>query len=73
MGKFVTFMLAVVFVMGLAFLYLNYRAGVPLFGWFDDARRAQRCGAFEQRVAGDKELTSLGYGGRLQQLLHGCF
>ncbi len=46
---------------------------------FDDANTADRCAEFRQRgdeVTGDEEdedVWSLGYRGRIKQLLNGCF
>ena len=39
----------------------------------DNAQTSDRCAEFRQRVPDDEGEWSLGYGGRIRQLLHGCF
>ena len=67
-----SFIFAIFVVMALAFLFLLYRPGAVATP-FDDARVSERCAEFEERDSEDKELRSLGYKGRIRQLLSGCF
>lgn len=39
----------------------------------DDATVSDRCAEFRQTAPGEESEWSLGYGGRIRQLLHGCF
>lgn len=49
-------------------------------GWVDDAEETERCAQYRTEVADDGDLDaeadgdawSLGYGGRIRQLIHGC-
>ena len=40
---------------------------------FEDAQTSDRCAEFRRTAPGDEEEWSIGYGGRISQLLHGCF
>lgn len=73
MGKTISFFVAVVIVIAFAFLYLNERSSVVVSGSFDDAQKADRCAEFRQVDPDDQRIFSLGYGGRIRQLLRGCF
>lgn len=56
-------------------------AVVPAYtGRADDAETSDRCARYRTEVAGGGEVAaeeedawSLGYGGRIRQLMHGCF
>lgn len=70
MLKSLSFFLAVLAVVALSFWYLN-RTPVSLPA-FDDAEVSDRCAEFRRVDAQDEDVYSLGYGGRIRQLLHGC-
>lgn len=71
MVKSLYFIFGILLVIVLAFWYLNSTA-TPVPTDFSDATADDRCKQFEER---DPELgvSSLGYKGRIRQLLHGCF
>ena len=73
MGKTLSFFLAVLAVIVIAFLYLNQQPTVGLPESLDDAQKADRCAEFRVVSEEDGRIFSLGYGGRIRQLLTGCF
>lgn len=71
MGKTLSFFLAVLAVVVFAFMYLNWTEfTVP--SEFDDPS-SDRCAKFRDVDPDDQEIFSLGYGGRIRQILSGCF
>jgi hypothetical protein len=73
MGKTISFFIAVAVVIIFAFMFLNERSTVVVPGSFDNAQKADRCAEFKSTIDDDKDLSLLGYGGRVKQLLRGCF
>lgn len=71
MVKAVPFILGILLLLGAAFLYLYLTAPIPI-GGFDNANEADRCAQFREYDE-DGKVYSLGYGGRIRQLIHGCF
>jgi len=72
MTRTILFFVGVLAIVALAFMYLNGRTPeVP--NSFDDATKVDRCAEFRQVDSEDKDIYSLGYSGRIRQLLHGCF
>jgi|GEM_PF-2336144 len=71
MGKALSFFLAVLVVIVLALVYLNW-GEIHLPREFDTAE-AERCAQFREVDPEDETIFSLGYSGRIRQFLHGCF
>ena len=44
-----------------------------IVGEVDDAEVADRCAKYRMNDDGDESTWSLGYEGRIRQLVHGCF
>jgi len=55
-----------------AFVFLNGRP-LPTSEGVDDANKVDRCAQFRVVDTEDAGIYSLGYKGRIEQLLHGCF
>ncbi len=72
MVKTIVFVVVIVAVIVVALLYVNDR---PLTGpsSLDDATKTDRCAEFRDAGLSDENDYSLGYGGRIRQLVRGCF
>lgn len=63
----------------IVWIYLLWERAQPvervedIAGQVDDANTADRCAKYRMTDEGDDSTWSLGYGGRIRQLLHGCF
>lgn len=64
--------MAIAAIVVIAFLYLNDQPPERPSS-FDDATVADRCAEFREVDEEDEDIYSLGYKGRIRQLLHGCF
>lgn len=74
MLKTLLFIAVIAAVVALAFLYLE-ATPVQAPSELNDATRTDRCAQYreEQNIDGNEDVYSLGYKGRIRQLLHGCF
>lgn len=73
MANMVSFFIAVIIVMVLALFYLNERPAIFVPGTFENAEVSDRCAKFREVNLEDKDIFSLGYKGRVRQILSGCF
>ena len=70
--KELLFILGIVVFVAVIFVFFdNGPAVVP--SSLDDATKADRCAKFRTVDSEDSQIYSLGYKGRIEQLLHGCF
>lgn len=67
--------LSLVVVMAVVILALVYLNGHSISAPknLNDATKTERCAKFRQVDEEDNGVYSLGYGGRIRQLIHGCF
>lgn len=71
MVKTIGFLIGIALIVVVGFVYLNTRP-LELPSSLEDATTAERCARFRTTDTEDN-VYSLGYGGRIRQLLHGCF
>lgn len=68
----ILFILGVLAFIAVAFFFLNSKPfTIPKN--FNDATKTARCEKFRVVDPGDPGIYSLGYKGRIEQLLNGCF
>ncbi|HEY4502486.1 MAG TPA: hypothetical protein VJH21_01490 [Candidatus Paceibacterota bacterium] len=66
------FILGIIAFLIIAFVFLNGKP-LPAPEGLDDATNIDRCARFRVVDTEDTDIYSLGYKGRIEQLLHGCF
>lgn len=71
MAKSLPLIGGILVILAVMFLYLYLSSPIPS-GNFDDANVADRCAEFREYDE-DGKVYSLGYAGRIKQLLQGCF